>query len=1430
MSAALRLFRRMLIPRITLLAFVLLIPKSQCSTEQEGSFSLINKATGFCLLKKYNRCTDVRWTTSDRLFATTNKKCLGVQGKSVGSEVSLYDCDEKSDLQKWECKNGTLLALKGQELYIEVKPDESIALSKTVGPNNHLTITGTSSGACTRTYREYFTVEGNAFGKICMFPFMYKDRWYGDCTSFDSSIKRPWCAVGTKYEHEQWGYCPTSSTEYWRKNTVTGSYYQLNVQSALTWSQAEKSCKQQTGSLCSITDPNEQAYLSALLGAGKQKLWIGVVLDPEHGWQWSDGKPFRYLRWGTGNPLPNPGHNCAFLDSDGQQSWQSSTCNKKLGYICYKAGAPPTPPLIEQGFCSDPWIPYNGHCFHLQRIPKTWSDAQKACRTEHGDLVSIRNVEDQGFVVSQLGYGPSDELWIGLNDRRTEGLFDWSDHSTVSFTSWEFGKPTVSTDTEDCVLIRGENGNWADRSCDEKHGFICMKQSDIESTGEEVHTNIGCKAGWKRHGSYCYFVGTETKSFDEAKEDCKSSASYLADVSNGVDNAFLVSLVGLRPEKHFWLGLSNQKDIDQFKWTNTDLVKFTHWNAEMPGYQQGCVAMTTGILAGLWDVLPCTNKEKYICKHLASDASPTVPPPTQTPITCAEGWTRVGIRNVCAKFFTGPRSDEKTWFEARDYCRAIGGDLLSIHSSTELNIAHHGKAWIGLHIADPNTGYVWSDGSPVNFQHWQEGEPNNFNNDESCTEFIMYYYDNSGSWNDANCESYNDWICQIRAGMTPKLPPNNTAVEFNTTSDGWIEWKGNQYFINSISMAAEDARHFCQQRHGDLISISSKDENVFLWKQVSRSYGSYYLGLSVDLDRSIWWMDDSPVGLQRWDENQPNSDNFDENCVVMTYYMGFWRTCNCGQEHYSICKRGRSPITNTTAAPTVPPKGGCPPRWTKFDSKCYNFDTKRVTWEEARRQCINKGGNLVSIPTRRVQAFLITKMAELATTDLWIGLNSLRQDGFFWTDGKPRRYSNWGYSKNQRRPGSFYQQWNEEECVVMLSNHNLVIGKWMIRSCNDTNGFVCLRNPDPNIKAQPDPEIPSIYESLGNDSIKVVSQNLTWDDALKHCKGDKANLASLRNEWTRAYVELMAMNLKAPLWIGLNKEKTEGYFRYIDGWHLNSANWAEGEPSSAKPCVYMDTDGKWRTALCNQTMNSVCMQSTDVAPTESVSFPGVCPDDTNEEYHQSYSWLPFHGHCFLFVTEEIEWADAASSCVRHGGTLASIENPSEQQFIKSNIEVFQDAHSSFWVGLYKTHKGTWKWLDKTVMEYTNWGPEEPEYDYGEIGTSDGFWRTGRRWHDRAYICKTPKVTQPEKILDPDVNPTKSPGSRAHTTLVVVLVITITSALIAVAVFIYKKSPRPLPTFDNPLYFGGQQSQPDVVDTNKLIENAEIENPEPIITL
>ncbi|KAG8014276.1 Macrophage mannose receptor 1 [Nibea albiflora] len=1222
--------------KIICAAFVLLIQTLQCLASDDSPFQLTSKATGVCLVRtSNNECSDIRWTSSDRLMDPQKKKCLGVQGKSVGSEISFYDCDENSELQKWECKNETMLALKGQELYIELKADNTAVLSRTTGPNNHFIISGMSNGACTRTYR---------------------------------------------------------AKDGWNKHPTTGAYYQLNTQSAVTWSQADTSCKQQGASLLSITDPHEQAFIIALLGVNGNKLWTGLVLDPEHGWKWTDGRPYRYLKWDSGYPLDNPGHNCAILDPAVHYSWQSSPCSKKLGYICHSTVAEEVPTQApETGFCAKPWIPYNGHCFHLNKTLKTWTDSQRDCRDEGGDLVSIRNLEDQSFIISQLGYESHDELWIGLNDRKTEGLFDWIDHTTVSFTSWTSGSPVLHTDVNDCVLIKGENGNWADRPCGEKHGYICMKMSRSTPTGDEVVQNVGCKAGWRRHGSYCYFIGTQTKTFDEAKEGCKSLESYLVDVTNGVDNAFLISLVGLRPEKYFWLGLSNQKNTDQFVWTNTDTVRFTHWNAEMPGNHQGCVAMKTGIFAGLWDVLPCTDRQKYICKYLAEGAAVTPAPPTLVPPKCPDGWSPIGQRKYCFKMYRLSSSNKRTWYEARDFCRAIGGDLLSIHNEAELQALpqRYDSAWIGLSAPDPLTGYTWSDGSPLQFQHWEDGEPNNKNNVESCTEMKIHKKDRSGSWNDVHCETYLGWICQIRAGATPEPTPGEVTPDYNTTSDGWLEWNGNQYYFNRRTRAMEEARHYCQQQHGDLVSITTEAEAVFIWKQIVRNYGDFWIGLTVDLDKTFGWMDGSPVAFQRWDEDQPDFQNNDENCVVMTTSMGFWHDYNCGMEFRSICKRSQSPPVNATVAPTVPPKGGCRQGWKKIDSK---LDYEFGHYAFAQRQCV-----------------MMT------------------------TDSKPD------------------------------------IGKWIKKSCNDTNGYVCLQDVDPGLPDSPEP-IPTNYVQIFNDSIKVIPQQMNWYAARKYCEGEGAKLASMRNKWSQIYMEMLALKLNSSLWIGMNKNETGGYFRYLDGWRIDISNWDYGEPRSL-PCVLVNMNGKWQTADCNLNMTGICMKTT-------------------------------------------------------GAVLVSIEDPFEEDFIKSNIQLYKDGESSFWIGLYKTHKGLWLWFDKTVMDYSNWSENEPSSgDFAVIRSSDGRWSTGRRWYDRGYICKTNKTA-----------PRVGSQTRGRVVLPVVLVIIVIVICTAIALFLFKKSGRRLPipekltTFDNPLFFNNDRHRSEMVDTNKLVANAEEEHPGPVVTV
>lgn len=67
-----------------------------------------------------------------------------------------------------------------------------------------------------------------------------------------------------------------------------------------------------------------------------------------------------------------------------------------------------------------------------------------------------------------------------------------------------------------------------------------------------------------------------------------------------------------------------------------------------------------------------------------------------------------------------------------------GGHLASITSKDENNFIraemehiYASVAWIGL-SALQSTGYMWNDGTPVNFLNWAENEPNNWEGQESC--------------------------------------------------------------------------------------------------------------------------------------------------------------------------------------------------------------------------------------------------------------------------------------------------------------------------------------------------------------------------------------------------------------------------------------------------------------------------------------------------------------------------------------------------------------------------------------------------------------------------------------------------------------------------------------------------------------------------
>ncbi|KAK9527635.1 hypothetical protein VZT92_014181 [Zoarces viviparus] len=1438
-------------------AVVLCLLQVLCITADidSGSFLIFNENHNKCI--KVESATSMtvaicdprakeqqfRWASESRVLSLSLKLCLGATEIKDWVKVLLFECDESSELQHWQCKNETLFGLKDQDLHMNWgnRNERSIMIYKGSGLWSRWRIFGTKGDLCSKGFQEVFTIGGNAFGGPCQFPFKFQEKWYAECTKDGRTDGALWCATERDYDiAKKWGFCPSTASSGWDTDPVTGVKYQRNAQSVLTWYQARKSCQQQGADLLSIVELHEQSYISGLTNSLGTSLWIGLnSLDFESGWQWSNGNPFRYLNWAPGHPSSEPGLTCATLNAAKASKWESSVCTKKLGYICRKGNStslPPPPNKDQPSFCPSHWVPYAGNCYYLQRNKKMWKDALAACHKEGGDLASIHNIEEQSFVISQSGYLPTDVLWIGLNDLKNQLLFEWSDHSHVTFTQWQTDEPSHATNLqEDCVVIRGKDARWADHMCEKTYGYICKKKASTRpAEGAREEANPGCKLGSIRFGSYCYNIGSERKTFAEAKRTCSEAGAYVVDVADRYENAFLVSLVGLRPEKYFWTGLSNTVDINTFKWTTRRKVTFTHFNVGMPDRKQGCVAMTTGVVAGLWDVVSCSDKEKYICKKPAEGVHVTTVPPTTPALSCESGWTPASKRSVCYKLYKKSKAEKKNWPEARHFCRAIGGDLMSIHNMQDLNNApFHSTdpAWIGLSLGT-NAGFGWSDGSPFGFENWGYGEPNNHNDNEHLQK-STFTMDGTGMmctvrptrtgyarWAKVTHRPVSSWSCSSHS-VTPKPEPVTVETVYNTTEDGWLLYNDSHYFINKDNLDMESARAVCKKSFGDLVVITGESERKFLWKLIVKgNEGQYFIGMTVNLDKSFSWVDGTPVTYTAWEHNEPNFANNDENCVSLYRTMGHWNDINCGMELPSICKRSNNFI-NATMAPTTIPKGGCAPEWLAFQGKCYKIvvGVDNKNWQDARKHCINQGGNLVSITKEREQAFLTMQMLRY-NDNFWIGMNDVNWEmRFVWTDGKAISYTNWAKGHPVSMPDGRYSLNDETfDCVIMVGSNSKMTGLWKVEDCHSKHGFICKRNTDSQIAVPATTVLPKAFYKLGNDSYKLVAQKMKWDEARRQCQADDADLTSILNPVTQAYVNLQISKHNEPVWIGLNSNETGGRFKWVDNWLLFYTKWGTNEPKNNYACVYMDVDKTWKTAPCSNTYYSLCKRSPVVAPTEPPQLPGNCPEPKKQK-----TWIPFRGHCYSFMSSVVNnWAHASVECLKMRASLVSIEDPQESLFIQQNLELLQDGAKSFWIGLYKTREGEWMWIDNNVVDYVNWKTGMPKSDLCvDINSENGQWSTNSCGRYKSYICKTAKVITPTEKPPSVAQVVKeaSHGSAGITVAVVLVVI----AIVGLGAFLLFRKRIPIPvlgesTFDNKLYFNNPIRA--LVDTKGLVDNIE----------
>ena len=131
----------------------------------------------------------------------------------------------------------------------------------------------------------------------------------------------------------------------------------------------------------------------------------------------------------------------------------------------------------------------------------------------------------------------------------------------------------------------------------------------------------------------------------------------------------------------------------------------------------------------------------------------------------------------------------------------------------------------------------------------------------------------------------------------------------------WTLFKSYCYFVSKERKPWCDAQAFCIEREGELVQITSFEENDYVFKLVNKrepSLERVWIGLKYNQEvNKFLWSDNAVPYFKYWPNSIERQGNSSKPCVYMftsrTYEPskppGSWNDVTCGSSNGFVCKK-----------------------------------------------------------------------------------------------------------------------------------------------------------------------------------------------------------------------------------------------------------------------------------------------------------------------------------------------------------------------------------------------------------------------------------------------------------------------------------------------------------------------------------------------